>query len=66
MGRYVARAKCGEIRPVRSYWDDGAPLLPSLCASELIPVNTGLLDARGNELWKLPNPVGFGRDEEWG
>jgi len=28
-------------------------------------VNTGLLDADGDEIWREPNPVGFGRDDEW-
>ena len=64
MGRYVAR-KVGGIGPVRSYWMDDAPMLPSLCAPDSLPVNTGLLDAHGNELWRRPNPVGFGKDTEW-
>jgi hypothetical protein len=64
MARYVAR-KVGRIRPIRSYWIDDSPLLPSLCADEAKTVQTGLLDARGNELIRLPNPCGFGRDEEW-
>ena len=25
---------------------------------------TGLLDADGDELWRLPSPIGFCRDEE--
>jgi len=28
-------------------------------------VKTGLLDKNGNEIWRAPNPVGFGRDGEW-
>ena len=27
--------------------------------------DTGLLDAGGNSIFRLPNPIGFGRDEEW-
>lgn len=29
------------------------------------PIETGLLDADGNAIFRLPNPIGFGRDEEW-
>lgn len=27
--------------------------------------DTGLIDARGDAIWRAPNPLGFGRDEEW-
>lgn len=27
--------------------------------------DTGLLDADGDVIWRLPRPVGFGRDDEW-
>lgn len=29
------------------------------------PVNTGLLDADGNAIFRVQPPIGFGRDEEW-
>lgn len=44
---------------------ENEPMIPVVCAPESVPVATGLFDARGNEIWRLPNPMGFGRDEEW-
>jgi len=35
----------------------------SVCDHEA--VYTGLLDADGDEIWREPNPIGFGRDGEW-
>ena len=28
-------------------------------------VHTGLLDSNGDPIMRLPNPIGFGRDDEW-
>lgn len=28
-------------------------------------VNTGLVDAKGNAIYRTQPPVGFGRDAEW-
>lgn len=41
-------------------------LLPDLWVPDHHPVDTGLVDARGNTIMRAPNPVGFGRDREWG
>lgn len=46
-------------------WDVGEPHRPDLSVAEHRPVKTGLVDARGNEIMRLPPPVGFGRDSEW-
>lgn len=42
-----------------------APLLPDLVVPDHRPVDTGLVDVRGNAIMRAPNPVGFGRDSEW-
>jgi hypothetical protein len=63
MSRYVSRHR--SIRP-RGDWDDDTPMLPSLEVPEHEEAFTGLLDAVGNEIWRQPRPVGFGRDKEWG
>ena len=49
----------------RCEWDDDVPLLPSLDVPEHEDAFTGLLDSRGEEIWRAPRPVGFGRDREW-
>lgn len=46
-------------------WDDNEPHRPSLSVSDHTPLFTGLFDAAGEEIWRAPNPVGFGRDSEW-
>lgn len=30
-----------------------------------IPVATGLLDVNGDPIFRMPNPMGFGKDDEW-
>lgn len=30
-----------------------------------VPTFTGLLDANGEEIWKEPRAIGFGRREDW-
>lgn len=45
-------------------WSMG-PLLDSVTVSDHEAIDTGLLDADGNTIWRMPNPIGFGRDDEW-
>lgn len=65
MARYFVQRK----RP-RSFDDDDwierepvAELIPSVCDHE--PTDTGLLDVNGDPIMRAPNPIGFGRDDEW-
>lgn len=59
MMRYVANGWTDDD------WDHDEPLLPDVSVDESGPVRTGLLTARGEPIMRLPNPVGFGRDDEW-
>lgn len=52
-------------RRTRADWDDCYPLLPDLHVPEHRPVDTGLIDVRGVPIMRAPNPIGFGRDEDW-
>lgn len=55
-------------RPVRADDDDGwfpAPMIPDIHVPEHHPVDTGLVDSRGNTIMRAPYPIGFGRDDEW-
>jgi len=66
MARYFS---CPKSPTVRSEDDEGwffSPLIPDLSVSDHGPVDTGLIDARGDAIMRAPNPIGFGRDEEWG
>jgi hypothetical protein len=60
--RYVSRAR----KPRSFDIDDDTPLIPNIDVPEHEEAFTGLLDSRGDEIWRQPRPVGFGRDKEWG
>jgi hypothetical protein len=62
MTRYVRRPR--SIRP-RCEWDEDVPLVPHLDVPDHKASFTGLLDANGEEIWREPRPVGFGRDRDW-
>jgi len=65
MPRYVTRA----TKPLyveTPLWDDQRdPLVPCLSVDGEKQVDTGLIDASGYPIFRLPPPIGFGRDEEW-
>ncbi len=64
MARYFTRAaKPGYIET--PLWDDNAPMIPCLSVNDHDPTFTGLLDKDGDEIWRAPRPVGFGRDADW-
>lgn len=64
MARYVSDHRRAPPATSDDWWYAG-PLVPSLSTAEHHPVDTGLLDVKGNRIMRLPNPMGFGRDEEW-
>jgi len=59
---YVQRTKASWVG------DDVWPLdalghIPSVSDHE--PIFTGILDISGDAIMRAPNPMGFGRDDEW-
>ncbi len=42
-------------------WLEDEPLLPNLDVDNRDPVDTRLLDRLGRKIYRLPNPIGFGR-----
>lgn len=52
-------------RQTRADWSDDYPLLPDIHVPEHKPIDTGLLDKHGDAIMRGPNPMGFGRDNEW-
>lgn len=53
-------------KPTRADWFDADnPLLPSLSVDDNEPIDTGLIWVTGEPIIRMPNPIGFGRDEEW-
>jgi hypothetical protein len=54
--RYFAQPK----RP-KAVYDDWNPMLPSLSVDDHVPVDTGLVNHRGEPIMRAPNPIGFGR-----
>ena len=64
MSRYVraARVSCA---PRANWYDDDNPLVPSINVDDNVNVKTGLLWLDGEPIFRTPNPVGFGRNDEW-
>ncbi len=45
-------------------WD--APICDHVpTVSDHEPIDTGLLDMNGDAIMRAPNPIGFGKDEDW-
>jgi len=45
-------------------WSEDAPShAPDV--PEHVAVDTGLIDLDGNAIMRAPNPIGFGKDDEW-
>ena len=60
------------IQPRSSGWvgddlfdDDRGSMRPDITVYEHVATDTGLIDSDGNAIMRAPNPVGFGRDDEW-
>lgn len=60
MTRYAKGA-----RPASFDYDYAEPFRPSLDVPEHYAVDTGLIWETGEPIMRMPNPIGFGRDEEW-
>jgi hypothetical protein len=43
----------------------GRPQDHTLTVDEHVPTFTGILDASGEEIWREPRSIGFGRRNEW-
>jgi len=46
-------------RRAHDWCEDDAPLLPQITVEEAGMINTGLVHARGDRIWRLPEPIGF-------
>lgn len=64
MARYTTRA--GKPLYVETPpWDDTEPHRPCLSVDDHGAADTGLITATGEPIYRVPNPIGFGRDGEW-
>lgn len=66
MARYVTRA-AKPLYVETPLWPDQVDKThcPHLDVDGAKEVDTGLLSATGEPIYRLPPPIGFGRDEEW-
>lgn len=51
---------------IRCDYDDDTPMIPSLVVDDHKAVDTGLVSPSGVPIMRVPNPMGFGRNGEWG
>jgi hypothetical protein len=65
MGKYVRQPQQSARERNTEWWADDSPLLPSLSVAEHEPTDTGLVWADGSAIYRTPNPIGFGRQDEW-
>lgn len=57
MARYVTRAAREVAYTIHS--DQGSSFAPHLEVDGPKDTDTGLVDARGNAIWRLQDPIGF-------
>lgn len=62
--RYVRRPHAGGWIEDETYPAD-APLIADIRVSEHEATDTGLIWSDGSPIYRIPNPMGFGKDEEW-
>lgn len=61
--RYVTRAaKPAYIET--PLWGDDKPLEPALIVDGPKEIDTGLVDGSGCSIYRVQEPIGFGRDDE--
>lgn len=67
MTRYVIKRQTKACGWVESDYAirDGEPLIPGCDVDSNEPADTGLVTTTGEPIMRLPNPIGFGRNEEW-
>jgi len=64
MARYFTKRACPPRADDDGYYPVGNSWhVPTVSDHEA--TDTGLLDANGDPIMRAPNPIGFGRDEEW-
>lgn len=56
---YLIRPKADD-----DWWSNG-PLIHNVTVDERKEVDTGLVTDKGQKIYRVPPPIGFGRDEEW-
>lgn len=61
MTRYQARKQTrASDDPWMTEWK-GYPMVPDISVDDATGTPTGLLDHKGNPIYRMPNPIGFGR-----
>ena len=62
MTRYITKSS-GWVEDEVDY--DTESFRPSLDVDGPAEIDTGLITATGERIYRMPPPVGFGRDDEW-
>jgi len=60
--RYITKSS-GWVEDEVDY--DTESFHPSLDVDGPVEIDTGLISANGDRIYRLPPPIGFGRNDEW-
>lgn len=52
-------------KPRADWLDNDGPMIPALTVDDHEAVTTGLVWRDGEPIMRTPNPIGFGRDNDW-
>lgn len=63
MSRYFTRPRSFFVADEDTWTVSVAAHMPTVSGHGA--TDTGLLDANGDMIMRAPNPIGFGKDEEW-
>lgn len=61
--RYFVARRTRSLWVGDDVWVEPANHVPTVSDHEA--TDTGLLDANGDTIMRAPNPIGFGKDDEW-
>lgn len=63
MSRYFVARRALWVEDEEAWGAHVSDSVPTVCDHEA--TDTGLVDINGDAIMRAPNPIGFGKDDEW-